>query len=214
MRKTVKVTTKNNTEIISVADAKIFCKIQSNTDDTVITDLINSARASCEMYINRFLLSTVLQLQQDDFEYSPVSSFNNLPTNLFYPSNEKQGVKYVQLPYLPVISIGSVKIVDDEGTETTLTSGTDYFLDNSGRVVFSDSVSVSNMRDLAGIIINYTVGYGTTASDIPADLKLGLKMHIQNMHRGISGTIKNLSNPMGLPDGVKSIYHQHRLNNI
>ena len=103
----ITVHTEATSEPVTLAEAKAFLGIDTSvtTHDTKLTAAIAAARKKVELLAGRSLAAKTLKLFLD--EYSD---------------------DYLDLPFPPVSSITSVKTYDSEGTATTYTSGTDYFL--------------------------------------------------------------------------------------
>lgn len=91
----------------------------------------------------------------------------------------------VFLPRPPVQSVTSVTVTDASGNVTNLVQNTDYILDISN----SEELSISRARlvpkttwpttGLAaanGLAFTYVAGYGANATDVPANLRIGLLM--------------------------------------
>lgn len=67
----------------------------------------------------------------------------------------------IRLPYGPATSITSIKYVDPDGAEQTL-SAPNYVLMNSGEVVLAHNASWPNLRgDAEGVRIRYVAGFAT-----------------------------------------------------
>jgi uncharacterized phiE125 gp8 family phage protein len=154
-------------EPVSVDDAKLFAKIDTEADDTVVSDLITSARRVVEEKLDRSLISQTWDYFLDGFP----------PAD--YP---------ICLPRPPVISISSVKYTPNGGSAVTM-SATDYYADLTadsrgrprkaeiwlgiGKAWPGDLLRVAN-----GVEIRYIAGYGTTEAAIPGHILLGIKQLI------------------------------------
>lgn len=102
----VKLITAPATEPVSLTEAKAHLRVTSTDEDTVITALIVSAREAVEHELARALISQTLEKTLDMFPDA------------------------IELPHPPVQSITSVKYLDTDGVEQTLSS-TSYTLDNA-----------------------------------------------------------------------------------
>lgn len=100
----------------------------------------------------------------------------------------KYGDKPFILPWSPVISITSVKTIDIEGTENSLTLNSDYYKRGLYEVeIIADDATVSNpFREYPGkydLKIEYKAGYGNAATeDLPADLLGALKKQVKQWY--------------------------------
>ena len=142
------VSTDVSSEPVSSAEAKLFAKIPSTADDTVVTYLIKAAREAVEQYTGLSLASKTL-----------IAQWNELPDD-----------STIELPYGPVSSVTSVVVVDEDGTETALTTADDEYYDLGGiwkRLQINDILlSVERIK------VTYVAGYGATnCPTLPSALK-------------------------------------------
>lgn len=154
-------------EPVSVDQAKLFAKVDTDADDVVIDDLITSARSAVEEKLDRSLISQTWDYFLDGF-----------------PGADSP----ICLPRPPVISISSVKYTPNGGSVQTM-SAADYYADLTydvrgrprkaeiwlglGKTWPGDVLRVAN-----GVEVRYIAGYGTTEAAIPGHILLGLKQLI------------------------------------
>lgn len=136
------------TEPVTSAEAKLWAKIPSTADDSIVTMLITSAREAMEKYTNTSCASKTL-----------IAEWDGMPEE-----------KVFKLPYGPISSITSVKTVDDEGTETALTLNTEYWV--YGTIWKQVEIGKIWPGDVTRIKIEYVAGYGATnCPALPGELK-------------------------------------------
>jgi len=137
----VKVVTDAASEPVSTSDMKTYLKVDYSDDDTLIAELVKSARQMVEGYLGRKIGSQTLKAHWTA-----------------YP-------KLLRLPYAPIISVANVVKIDDN-TSTTLTLNTDYFLlgDDDKYIQFGAKGSTA-------LEVNYTAGYTTVPSPILTAIK-------------------------------------------
>ena len=85
----------------------------------------------------------------------------------------------IKLPCQPIISLTSIIYTDWEGTEVTLTSGTDYeFVQKDGIVRPAINTVWPSARDVTGSVkIRYQAGFnGTTTGAIPQRIKQAVQL--------------------------------------
>ena len=213
--KTIKVLTLNNVSVLDLETVKKHCKISVSDDDNVIKDLILSAKLIAEKLMNLHFLETELLLTADNFEYANSKDFASFSIPFLYNvPNLNSGVRYIQLLRTPILEVIEVSYIDSDDVENIIDAA-DYFLDNTGRLVFSNSLDFGSMRAVAGLQVTYKVGFGKQASDIPGDLRVALKNHIFYMYNAISIRTDKRANvdPFQLTEGLKSIYMSYRNNN-
>ncbi len=138
-------------EPITLSEAKTFLRIDGSDEDTLISEMISAARIAAEEQTGKSLITQSWQVSYDDCP-PPV----------------------VQLPHGPVQSVTSVKSIDENAVETTI-SATSYHLNALQELVF-ESVPSGHQ-----IVIEYVTGFGA-ASDVPANLVQGVLLHVANLY--------------------------------
>lgn len=139
-------------EPVTLSEAKTFLRIDSNTEDALIGDLIATARISAEEFTGHSLITQSWRLAYDDD--APIET---------------------PLPRGPVQSITAVRSIARDGTPTTISSAI-YFLNAAKDALFFDT-HVQGVR----VEIDYSAGYGA-ASDIPKAIKQGMLAHIAALY--------------------------------
>jgi uncharacterized phiE125 gp8 family phage protein len=143
-------------EPVSVAEAKLHAKIDSEDEDSQVLDWIRAATRKVEHDTEMALLTQTWDLSIGAFPgYSPYT---------------------VTLPIRPVQSITHVKYWNAAGTEQTWL-GTNYFLDPS---TLSLGLTVNgtwptDLRELQPGTIRFVAGY-TSADLVPEDLRQAIKL--------------------------------------
>jgi uncharacterized phiE125 gp8 family phage protein len=136
----VQIKTDLVTEPVTLAEAKSYLNVDYTSWDTLIGTLISSARTNLERYTGSTFATKTL-----------VATFQQVAEN-------------IDIPYGPIQSITHVKSIDESGTKTTLTAGTDYLVTGN---------NFKNIRFYGidtPIEIEYVAGYTT----LPADLKVAI----------------------------------------
>jgi uncharacterized phiE125 gp8 family phage protein len=152
-----KVTTEPTIEPVSVEDIKLFARIDGDYEDDLIQALIVAVRESTEQYLGRSLIQQTITMTLD-----------------FWPN------VVIQLPRPPLISVDSVKIIDEDGVKTTYSSD-NYYLNTiaePGQLILkATSASLPDVsdRDFATYEIIFKAGYGTLAINVPQAIKNGIK---------------------------------------
>ena len=172
----VKIITPNATLPISLVDAKLHLKLDSDTtDDSLVTSLIMVAREMVENYCRTRLLQWTEELYLDQFPF------------------EYQ----INLRKWPIQSITSVNYLDINGVQQTL-DGTaitgDYLADTISRpgrmcLQYARWFPVTRWIDNA-VWVRYVVGNATTA-DIPPTLIQAMKILIYHLYENRSAVVTN-----------------------
>jgi uncharacterized phiE125 gp8 family phage protein len=147
-----------------------------NTEDTLLEELITTARLDVENDTSRKLITQTIDYYIQD-----------------WPSGDR-----IKLPFGNLQSVTSVSYTDSSLSVTTLTEGTDYTVefngDQCGFVVlpYQGSWPSATLNPSNPIKIRYVCGYGL-ASSVPATFKQAIKRRAINlyMNRGddISGQV-------------------------
>lgn len=142
------VSTDVSSEPVSSAEAKLFAKIPSTADDTVVAYQIKSAREEVEHFTGCSLAEKTL-----------IAEWDELPDN-----------NTIELPYGPVKSVSSVVMVDEDGTTETLTTADEeyYELGTIWKKLQINTIPLSTQR----LKVTYVAGYGATGCPaLPSALK-------------------------------------------
>lgn len=153
------VTTPPATEPVSLAEAKAHMRITHDADDDAIESLIRAARAMCEGYTGRALVSRGVSLYMDAWVQDIVA-----------------------LPLPPLQSVGAIHVYDAAGVAATFPA-TSYAVDaksHPARILLSGAPPQPG-QSLSGIEIAYTAGYGD-AADVPQPLKEGILRLVAHLY--------------------------------
>lgn len=180
-------------EPISVDDAKKHIRLEVATDDAYVGDLIKAARLYLERATGRSLITQTWKLTLDKFPpfCDPVGVvempfLRDVVWTLPYEVSIA-GSDVIRLPMGYVLAIASVKYVDRDGVQQTMSS-TLYQVDTSApiaRLVPSFGNSWPTTQDqIAAVEIEYTAGFGATAADVPPDLVHAIRTLIAYWYDG------------------------------
>jgi len=142
-------------EPIALSDAKTYLRVSDVVDDQLITTLIAAARVHVETLTRRAMITQIWRKVLDCW-----------PT-----SNQ------VELPLGPFQSLVAVRVFDVDGNSTILPL-TQFFGEDKttpARIGLPTTINGQPiLRTQAAIEIDYEVGYGATADNVPEDLKQSL----------------------------------------
>jgi len=165
---TVDTGTNDSTDVLSTADAKAWMRVDTSADDSLIADLVAESIDFVEEQYGFQLIEKTVTVE---YEYYG---------------------KEVRLPLYPVQSITSVKAIDQDGTETTLTSD-EYYL--TGDTLIIDSVYGWEVPDdRIRLKVVYVAGY----TSIPSGITLGLKKLVASNYEDrqdvVEGNVSEMPN--------------------
>jgi len=156
-----KVTTAPASEPVTLAEAKLYLRVDSSADDDLITELIKTARQWCEGYQNRAYIQQTITAYRDAF------------------------ASQMPLPMPPLVSVTTIKYYDTAGVQQTLDSGY-YDVDTTtepGRIILGHSDSWPTVRGHHhDIEIIYLAGYGDETTDVPEYVKSAMKFLIGHLY--------------------------------
>lgn len=159
-------------EPVSLADAKIYCRVDRDIEDSLIESFISSARRKVELHLGRSLINQTWRLNLDK-----------------WPSSGR-----VLLPKSPLQSISSISYYDPDGLQTVwpasnYTTGSVRRVGAIWKVPSADFPSLESGREQP-ISIEYVAGYGAAGSDIPDQFLTAIKMLVLSMYdlRGVAYT--------------------------
>ena len=158
-------TTAPTVEPVSLALAKQHLRVDHTDEDDLITEYIASARAWVESYLERSLLRQTWQMILDDF---PAAGEN------------------IELRMPPAYDIVSFQYLDDDGDATTVPAD-DYdslLAVDCGIITLATGQAWPVPGDYPGPVrISYRTGYGTAATDVPADLRKAVRILVEHQYR-------------------------------
>lgn len=149
-------------EPITLAEARAQCRVDGTEEDTLLAIYISAARASCEGLTQRPLITRTYEQTLDAF-----------------PAEE------IALRVASVQSIASVKYTDTAGAEQTINS-TAYTLDGTNSLQpwllpAVGSVWPDTEETINAVRVRFVAGFGATAADMPADVRVWLLMTVALM---------------------------------
>jgi len=162
----LKIITTPTIEPVSLVEAKLHLRVTTDTDNTLISDLITAARQYCEAITNRALASATFELILDDF------------------------TDKIVLPMPPVESnTVSIKYTDSDSIETTLAT-TEYILYTSEPAILIPDYGIDwpsfTPYPTGAVKIRYTAGYRAASTDenlhIPEAIKQAILLVIGHFY--------------------------------
>lgn len=138
-------------EPVTLAEAKLYLRVDGNAEDVLVTSLISAARQCAEEFLQKSLMPQRWKLTFED--YAPVE---------------------IPLPRGPVQSIVSVKTISDTGAETTI--ATDQYRLSAAKDLLRLKTTLYAQR----VEVVYDAGYADAAS-VPGPIKYGMLAHIATL---------------------------------
>jgi uncharacterized phiE125 gp8 family phage protein len=158
----LKLITAATTYPITLADAKLHCRVDTNADDALINALITAATELAEQKTGRALMTQTWELTLDAFPEA------------------------FELTRVPVQSITSLKYYDTAGVQQTLSNAL-YSLDSADEFGYAYVVPVYNgawptSRDqINAVALRFVAGY-TDAAAVPEGIKQWIRLMVSTMY--------------------------------
>ena len=167
-------------EPVTLAEAKNVLRLDSDltADDALITLLIGAARRYAESYCAASFISQGWRMVLDSF---PGPSLMGVPFGRAYSLPDHA----ILLERGPVISLNSITYLAMDSTTQTMPSA-NYVADLSGLLpritpVFGQIWPIP-MPQIGSVAINYTAGYGSTATSVPEGIRDWILMRTKSRY--------------------------------
>lgn len=178
-------------EPVNISLVRSHCRVDGTEDEILLQALISTAREYCERYQNRAFITQTWELWLDR-----------------WPCGGS-----IKIPRPPLQAVNSIKYYGTDDTEYIMAS-TDYFVDvksEPGRVAlgYSKTWPTTALRPTNAVCIEFDVGYGDAAADVPKRVNQAILLIIGHLYiRREESTEKVLSE---IPLGVKSLLSIDRI---
>jgi uncharacterized phiE125 gp8 family phage protein len=170
----LEIITDNAPRPVTIEEVKHWTGVPDDSDDVRIMALIDAANDHVEDFAR-------ITVKQKTFDYR-IRGFDNC----------------MKLPHPPLISVDSVKYIDVDGVEQTLSSSV-YDVDinkTPGEIRLAYNQTWPTVRDVENnVIVRFTAGYTT----IPEKIKLAILLLVDHWyeHRSAITELKLDNNPLG-----------------
>lgn len=138
---------------LDLAKKHLRLDLDTDVDDWLITAMIAAATDQAEARTNRSLITRTLRLRA-------------------------YAAACIELPRPPFINISSVKLIDEDGAETVLTTD-DYSVDT---VPLVPVLELETLNDAKYVQVEYTAGYGSTAASVPESIRHWIMCRINTLY--------------------------------
>lgn len=174
-----KLTTAPAVEPVTVEELDTFLRgsgMLEGSDSTTLELLIIAAREYVERYLRKALITQTWTMYGDAFPFSGdgLGWWDGVREG----SIVQGGQSSLELPINPLQSVTSIRTFDQDNSATVFDSSK-YYLDTNrepGRVILNVGVTWPVFtRPTNGIEVVYVSGYGDTALDVPAPLRLAIR---------------------------------------
>ncbi len=176
-------------EPVTLADVKIWCRVQFTQNDAMLRDLMENARLHCETRLKQALITQTYIAYYDGFPAGggyynrdirqlwvngAINSIGGASTGIgFYPGMMPNSTGIIEIPWTPLQSVVSVQYTDLAGaTQTVPTSVYSVSKGIPGRIQpHYNQVWPIARPELDSVQVTFTSGFGPTPDSIPANVK-------------------------------------------
>lgn len=182
----LELVTPATTPLVTAAEMKLHGRLDTIPEgDDFMEALVEAATARAQDITKRAFLTEAWRLTMDRWPGAVSDEWwNGVREGI--PSLLESGSFLIRKA--PFLAVSAVKTVDENGTETTWTSS-NYFATPEagfGRVAKREGQTwpliVSPVRSVGGIRIEFTAGYGTDPTNVPAPIRQAVKMIAQHLY--------------------------------
>ena len=150
------------TEPITLAEAKNYLKVDSTDDDTLISNLIATAREMAEAESGQVFITRSIELVYDT---APDS---------------------IEIPYRPIQEVTKIETISEAGVKSTVSDSL-YNVDVSGtilpaRIRLKTGCVWPEHRDFASFIITVKAGYGDAGANVPSPIRQAILQIIGHLY--------------------------------
>lgn len=184
-----------DTDPVLVQELLEHLRITSNDEHEVIRQLLKAATSDAENYLQRALITQTWKHTAHRF---PVEDF-------------------IKLPWPPLQAITHVKYYDEDNQLQTFDSAK-YELQTStspGLIRLVDGESWPSTYNRAEAVeITYVAGYGDAPDDVPAGIKLGIKMQVAHYFVNRQPVVVGVGSfpaAVQVPETTQALYNQYRV---
>tara|TARA_R110002153_G_scaffold50989_2_gene143418 strand:- start:4389 stop:5027 length:639 start_codon:yes stop_codon:yes gene_type:complete len=188
-RKSVSVSASADSPAVSLADMKVFLRVDGSVDDDIITAYIATATEAVKQYLRQAILTETLVFKADGFtDGHGDDNLLALGPGVHTASRPYVlgGGETLELPFPPLQSVTSIVTYDRSNNASTYDANR-YQVDlTSGRIYLDEGETwPSDLRAQDAVQVTYVSGYGS--GDIPPPILEAIRMYVTSMYEGCAG---------------------------
>jgi len=179
-------------EPVTVAEAKAHLRVDGAAEDTLIASLIMTSRLHVEAALDLALITQSWRLVLDRWPQA----------------------RHVVLPLRPLQTVEEVRVIASDG-EPTIVAASAYLVDAvraPPRLVRRSPLPVPG-REVGGIEIDFTAGYGDAAEDVPAPIRQALLQLVAHWYEHRE-PIEVGAADMAVPSAVSELLAPYRIKRL
>lgn len=165
-------------EPLTLADIKIYLRIDGSSEDSILTNMLKASREAAETYMKNSIIKQKWKLV----------FYKNVPVT-------------IDLLRGPATEITSVKLIDEDDTETAVNSSL-YYLNGKHKLCLKSSHSAHKIE------IEYYAGFSEDSTNVPEIIKQGLLSQIAYLYENRGEGDSNLD------DSARALFNFYRNINL
>lgn len=199
----LRIKTAPATEPISLAEAKLFLRIDDSSEDALIETFIAAAREMAENFTLRAFITQTWIMNLDEIPSGMSSDFWDGTITGHAATAIRNGNSAITIPRPPLRAINSLKTYNDANVSTVFPAA-EYDVDQNsepGRMILrSGSSWPTDLRPGNGVEIEFEAGYGD-ATKVPKAIKMAIYMILAKVYecRGSGADMPEIAKKMLQP---------------
>jgi len=195
---------------VTLAELKAWLKVTSNSEDALLTMIIQGCTEAAELYTKRDFITKSYLTYRDRF-----GDYGEQPLYAGYPAQKVY--TFYELPIVlrrsKLQSILSIKYWLDNVLTTW--NAAEYYIVNKSAwsqvLPVDDFDYPSHDQRLQAIQIEFTAGYGATGADVPAALRMALLSHMASVYTNRGDCSAAGCSCDAAPMSARAVYQQYRI---
>lgn len=166
-------------EPVTLSELKTHLRLTNEAEDSFLSELIGEARQEIEDLYGIAFNTQAWKLTLDHWPMAGEKWWDGMREG--HIDEIYAGARHaaVTLPRYPLLSVDTVTVYDEDSNSSTVTIATTFDIDTSqlrGRMALQRGATWPiALRSVGAIEIDYSAGYGASASDVPAPLKRAVR---------------------------------------
>lgn len=177
-------------EPVTLEEMRQHLRIDDEDEHEYLLDLISEAREEIEQASGLTLINQTWRLAIDRWPAGRQEWWDGVREGHINQLYGPNGSTDLFLPKYPLVSVNSVKVYDEDSNESTVNIAQTFDVDaiqRPGRMSLKVGAAWPvALRASNAIVIEYTAGYGSASTDVPAPLRRAVKVLAAYLfsHRG------------------------------
>lgn len=191
-------------EPVNLTEIKIFLRLETTEEDSLLSNLIKTARQAVEAYTARSLICQSWRFQ------TSLAYCLSISDDAYLTGQKSRGSKGLELPRSPFIQLlDKPKMINDYGAHEI----SNYRLDTAGRVakLHFSNFQANSFYDQGIIQIDFNAGYGDRPEQVPDPLRQAILSIIADLYEKRISVNDNQDVPPTLTQSALALVKPYRV---